>query len=125
MRKAVLAVLVALCGALVVSVPASAHHSAIQFDFGKSVPIKGVVIKFEAINPHMRLILRVTAAKGTRATIYALDAITGKELWSSGEQIHQFNHFSGVTVANGRIYLGTYDGTLYCFGVDSAPAATR
>ena len=66
MRKAVLAVLVALCGALVVSVPASAHHSAIQFDFGKSVPIKGVVIKFEAINPHMRLILRVTDAKGTR-----------------------------------------------------------
>ena len=65
MRQAVLAVLVALCGALV-SVPASAHHSAIQFDFGKSVPIKGVVIKFEAINPHMRLILRVTDAKGTR-----------------------------------------------------------
>ena len=65
MRKAVLVVLVALCGALV-SAPASAHHSAIQFDFAKSVPIKGVVIKFEAINPHMRLILRVTDAKGTR-----------------------------------------------------------
>ena len=27
------------------------------------------------------------------------------------------NHFSGVTVVNGRIYLGTYEGTLYCFGV--------
>ena len=65
MRKAVLVVLVALCSALV-SAPASAHHSAIQFDFTKSVPIKGVVIKFEAINPHMRLILRVTDAKGTR-----------------------------------------------------------
>ena len=47
--------------------------------------------------------------------------ITGKELWSSGETMHQFNHFSGVTVANGRIYLGTYDGTLYCFGVDAGP----
>jgi outer membrane protein assembly factor BamB len=67
----------------------------------------------------------IRAAKGTRATIYVLDALTGKELWSSGEQMHQFNHFSGVTVANGRIYLGTYDGTLYCFGVDSATAATR
>ena len=65
MRNAVLVVLVALCGALV-SVPASAHHSAIQFDFTKSVPIKGVVQKFEAINPHMRLVLRVTDAKGTR-----------------------------------------------------------
>jgi len=67
----------------------------------------------------------IRAAKGTYATIYVLDALTGKELWSSGDQIHQFNHFSGVTVANGRIYLGTYDGTLYCFGVDESTAATR
>ena len=30
------------------------------------MPIKGVVLKFQAINPHMRLVLRVTDAKGTR-----------------------------------------------------------
>jgi len=51
------------------------------------------------------------------ATIYVLDALTGKELWSSGETITSFNHFSGVTVANGRVYLGTYDGTIWCFGL--------
>ena len=67
----------------------------------------------------------IRAAKGTRAIIYVLDATTGKELWSSGETMHQFNHFSGVTVANGRIYLGTYDGTLYCFGVDAAAPAGK
>lgn len=59
----------------------------------------------------------IRAEKGTHATIYVLDAQTGKELWSSGEQMHQWNHFSGITVANGRVYLGTYDGTLYCFGL--------
>jgi outer membrane protein assembly factor BamB len=59
----------------------------------------------------------IRAAKGTRATIYALDAQTGKELWSSGDQMHQWNHFSGITVVNGRVYLPTYDGTLYCFGL--------
>jgi outer membrane protein assembly factor BamB len=59
----------------------------------------------------------IRAAKGTRATIFALDGQTGKELWSSGDQMHQWNHFSGLTVANGRVYLGTYDGTLYCFGL--------
>jgi outer membrane protein assembly factor BamB len=59
----------------------------------------------------------IRAAKGTHATLYALDAVTGKELWSSGDQMHQWNHFSGVTIANGRVYLGTYDGTLYCFGL--------
>ena len=45
---------------------AAAHHSAVQFDFTKSVAIKGTVLKFQAINPHMRLVLRVTDAKGTR-----------------------------------------------------------
>jgi outer membrane protein assembly factor BamB len=55
--------------------------------------------------------------KSTHATIYALDAQTGKTLWSSGNQITSFNHFSGITVANGRIYLGTYDGTMWCFGI--------
>jgi hypothetical protein len=59
----------------------------------------------------------IRASKGTRAVIYALDAQTGEELWSSGDQMHQWNHFSGITVVNGRVYLGTYDGTLYCFGV--------
>jgi outer membrane protein assembly factor BamB len=53
----------------------------------------------------------------TRAVLYALDAETGKELWSSGDQIASWNHWSGVTVANGRIYIGTFDGILYCFGI--------
>ena len=58
----------------------------------------------------------IRASKGGRATIYALDAQTGKEIWSSGDQMHQWNHFSGITVVNGRVYLGTYDGTLYLSG---------
>lgn len=52
-----------------------------------------------------------------RATLHALDALTGKELWSSGMQIESWNHFSGLTVANGRAYIATYDGVLYAFGV--------
>ncbi len=53
----------------------------------------------------------------THATLYALDAITGKELWSSGNQITSWNHWSGLSVANGKVYINTFDGTLYCFGV--------
>ena len=52
-----------------------------------------------------------------RAALYALDGQTGKELWSSGNQIESWNHFSGLTVANGRAYVATFDGVLYCFGV--------
>ena len=65
-------------------------------------------------------------ANSSHATLYALDAQTGDELWSSGDQITSFNHFSGLSVANGRVYIGTYDGTLYCFAVGaSAMSAGR
>ena len=53
----------------------------------------------------------------THAVLYALDAETGKELYSSGDQIASFSHFGGLSVANGRVYIATYDSMLYCFGV--------
>jgi len=53
----------------------------------------------------------------THITLYALDGQTGKELWSSADQITSFNHFSGITVANGRVYVPTFAGDLYCFGI--------
>jgi outer membrane protein assembly factor BamB len=57
-------------------------------------------------------------AKTGHAILYALDAQTGKVLFSSGDTIKGFSHFSGFAVAGGRIYVGTYDGTLYAFGLD-------
>ena len=48
------------------TVPARAHHSAIQYDFSKPVQVSGVVVRFQAMNPHMRITLRVTDAKRTR-----------------------------------------------------------
>jgi outer membrane protein assembly factor BamB len=53
----------------------------------------------------------------THAVLYALDAQTGKELWSSGDQIKSWNHWSGLSVANGHVYIGTFDSVLYCFGL--------
>ncbi len=53
----------------------------------------------------------------THAVLYALDAQTGKELWSSGDQITSWNHWSGLSIANGRVYIGTFDSILYCFGI--------
>jgi outer membrane protein assembly factor BamB len=53
----------------------------------------------------------------THAVLYVLDARTGKELWSSGKQITNWNHWSGLGLANGKVYINTYDGHLYCFGL--------
>jgi outer membrane protein assembly factor BamB len=65
------------------------------------------------------------AKHSTHATLYALDARTGEELWSSGDQITSFNHFTSLSVANGRVYIGTYDGKLYAFGVDHNQPSTK
>jgi hypothetical protein len=43
-----------------------AHHSAVQFDFGKSVSYTGVVKRFRAINPHMDLLIEFNDEKGRR-----------------------------------------------------------
>ena len=55
--------------------------------------------------------------KSTRAVLYALDARTGKELWNSGDQIASWNHWSGISLANGQVYINDYQGNLYCFGL--------
>ncbi|HYP06141.1 MAG TPA: PQQ-binding-like beta-propeller repeat protein [Bryobacteraceae bacterium] len=55
--------------------------------------------------------------KSTHAVLYALDAQTGKELWSSGKQIATWNHWTGLALANGSVYINTYDSTLYRFGL--------
>ena len=64
MKKATLVAAAALVTLWAAS--AAAHHSAQQFDFGRSVAISGVVKRFQSINPHMRLVITVSDAKGTR-----------------------------------------------------------
>ena len=52
-----------------------------------------------------------------RAALYALDALTGRELWNSGNEITAWSHYSGLTVANGRAFITTFDGMVYAFGI--------
>ncbi len=49
--------------------------------------------------------------------IYALDAQTGKTLYSSGDSIPGWSHFAGLAVAGGRVYAVTYDNMVYAFGL--------
>jgi outer membrane protein assembly factor BamB len=63
-----------------------------------------------------------TAEERTRlstgnATLYAFDAETGKELFSSGKTMSSFTHLGAVAVSDGRVYATTHDSTLYAFGL--------
>jgi outer membrane protein assembly factor BamB len=51
------------------------------------------------------------------ATLYAFDAQTGKELFSSGKIMPSFTHLGAVAVSDGRVYASTHDSTLYAFGL--------
>ncbi len=62
-------------------------------------------------------LLFALANEKSRAVLYALDAATGKELYSSGDQVSSSQNASGLAVANGHACFGTSDGTLYCFGL--------
>ena len=51
------------------------------------------------------------------AVLKALDAKTGKELYNSGDAMSSWVHFSGLAIADGRVYAVDHDSTVYCFGL--------
>ena len=53
----------------------------------------------------------------SHATLCGLDAQTGEEIYSSGNQVTAPGALTGLTVSNGRVYFATADGTLYAFGI--------
>ncbi|MGH9403073.1 MAG: PQQ-binding-like beta-propeller repeat protein [Terriglobia bacterium] len=55
-----------------------------------------------------------------RAVLYALDAKSGKTLYQSGDAISTWTHFSGIAVADGRVYAVDHGSNVYCFGLKDA-----
>ncbi|MEP6537612.1 MAG: PQQ-binding-like beta-propeller repeat protein [Bryobacteraceae bacterium] len=53
----------------------------------------------------------------THAVLYALDGETGKELYSSKDLIDSWNHYGGLSLSDGKLYVSTYDGRVYAFGL--------
>lgn len=51
------------------------------------------------------------------AVLYALDGTTGKELWNSGKTMSSFARRVGPSAGDSQVYVVTFDGTLYAFGI--------
>lgn len=56
-------------------------------------------------------------ANPSHAVLKALDATTGKELYSSGTAMTSWVHFSGLAVAGGGVFAVDHDSNVYCFGL--------
>jgi outer membrane protein assembly factor BamB len=52
----------------------------------------------------------------THATLYAFDSATGKDIYSTGDQVTAPGTLTGLSLANGRLYFTTTDNTLNVFG---------
>jgi outer membrane protein assembly factor BamB len=75
-----------------------------------------VVASGEARSNDPKMTARQRAQNSRPAVLYALDALTGRELWSSGNSISSFVHSGGLSAGGGRIYVSGYDGMQYAFG---------
>jgi outer membrane protein assembly factor BamB len=53
----------------------------------------------------------------TNLVLYALDAQTGKELYSSEKIIPGWVHYSEPVVAAGKVFVVTWDARVYAFGL--------
>jgi outer membrane protein assembly factor BamB len=51
------------------------------------------------------------------AILYAFDAETGQQLYSSDNSIDSWTHFSEPVVAGGKVYISTWDGRVCAFGL--------
>jgi outer membrane protein assembly factor BamB len=80
-------------------------------------------ISRDLINPALPVIANgvVFALEGGNAsghaTLYALDAATGKQLYTSGDAIQTYSHLAGISVGDGHVFFTTHDNTLYSFGI--------
>ena len=54
----------------------------------------------------------------THTILYALDAETGQELYSSKDAIDDWTHLSSITVADGSVYVTTRKTIVYAFGLN-------
>jgi len=60
---------------------------------------------------------KLGSVPATNAILYALDAETGQQLYSSEKLIDSWTHFSEPVVVGGRVYVSTWDGRVYAFGL--------
>jgi outer membrane protein assembly factor BamB len=100
------------------------HGSIIAFkvaEQGGKLSLVPIWISRDLVNPAPPAIVNgvvfALEGGGTHATLYALDATTGKQLYSSEDAIGTYARLAGMSVGDGHVFFTTHDNTLYSFGI--------
>jgi hypothetical protein len=117
----------------VIAAAAWAHHSAVQFDFGKSVSYTGVVKDFAAINPHMRLVVELKDKTGTGTHEVRFEGHSTNNMYRAGYRKGMVNVGDTITVNAAPFRDGTEGGYVISakladgrfFGMQSRAGATQ
>jgi outer membrane protein assembly factor BamB len=105
---------------------AAPHGSIVAFklkDNGGKTTLVPAWVSRDLVNPAPPVIangLVIALSQGdasTHATLFVLDAATGKELYSSGDAIDTYAHMAGVAVGDGHAFFVTHDNVMYSFGI--------
>lgn len=92
------------------AIAADAHHSAVIFDFTKSVSYTGVVKSFSAINPHMRMVLELKNADGKGTHVVKFEGHSTNNMFRSGYRKGMVNVGDKLTVNAAPYKDGTEGG---------------
>lgn len=100
-------------------VPGSAGLEAFQMTAGG---LKAAWKSRDLLNAGTPLIINgvvfalAKGAPGKNAVVYALDGLSGQELWNSGAAITSHVSSGSMAAGGGRLYVSGHDGTQYSFG---------
>ena len=99
--------LIAGAGLLMSAFPLLAHHSfAAEYDADKPVELKGVITKWEWVNPHSHVYLDVKDANG-KVTSWTVELLSPNTLTRAGWTRHTLKEGEIITIKGSRAKDGS------------------